>query len=452
MRLATAAVALATAIALCATAWPARSQQTPERWYVLHCGALLAVPGQAPLVKVSVIVKGERIQEVRNGFVEAKTIERPRDVKIETLDLREAFVLPGLIDAHVHITLEERPLNPRNDRTGDADVAIRSLVVAENLLRAGFTTLRDLGSSGRAIFALRDAIRERVVVGPRLVVAGEPITPTGGHSDPRLSMSGELMSAPGPAEGIADGPYEVRKAVRIQIERGADVIKVTATGGVLSASNAGTDQQLLDDELKEAVQVAHMLGRRVAAHAHGAAGIKAALRAGVDSIEHGTFLDDDAIGLFKQTGAFLVPAVMAGETVAERAKIAGYYPPAVQQKALEVGPRVKKALSSAHAAGVKIAFGTDSGVPDHGSNAREFVYMVQAGLSEMEAIRSATVGGAELLGLSREIGSVEPGKLADLVATQRNPLVDITELQRVVFVMKSGRPFKNDLPGAPPVN
>lgn len=452
MRLATAAVALATGIALWAIGLPARSQQISERWYVLHCGALLAVPGQAPLVKVSVIVKGNRIGEVRNGFVEAKTIERPRDVKIETLDLREAFVMPGLIDAHVHISLEERPLNGRNDRTGDADVAIRTLVVAEELMRAGFTTLRDLGSSGRAVFALRDAIQDGIVTGPRLIVAGEPITPTGGHSDPRLSNRDELMPPPGAAEGIADGPYEVRKAVRMQVERGADVIKVTATGGVLSESNAGTDQQLLDDELKEAVLVAHMMGRKVAAHAHGAAGIKAALRAGVDSIEHGTFLDEDSIGLFKQTGAFLVPAVMAGETVAERAKIAGYYPPSVQAKALEVGPRVKKALSMAHAQGVKIAFGTDSGVTDHGSNAREFVYMVQAGLSEMEAIRSATVGGAELLGLAREIGTIEPGKTADLVATQRNPLVDITELQRVVFVMKSGRPFKNDLPGAPPVN
>jgi imidazolonepropionase-like amidohydrolase len=452
MRFATAAVALGAAFALCATALPARSQQSSERWYVLHCGALLAMPGQAPLSKVSVIVKGGRIQEVRNGFVEAKTIERPRDVKIETLDLREAFVLPGMIDAHVHISLEERPLNGRSDRTDDADVAIRSLVVAEELLRAGFTTLRDLGSSGRAVFALRDAIRDGIVTGPRLIVAGEPITPTGGHSDPRLSHHHELLPSPGPAEGIADGPFEVRKAVRAQIERGADVIKVTATGGVLSESNAGTEQQLLDDELKEAVQVAHMLGRRVAAHAHGAAGIKAALRAGVDSIEHGTFLDEEAIGLFKQTGTFLVPAVMAGETVAERAKIAGYYPPSVQAKALEVGPRVKKALSTAHAQGVKIAFGTDSGVTDHGSNARELAYMVQAGLSEAEAIRAATVGSADLLGLAREIGTVEPGKTADLIATQRNPLVDITELQRVVFVMKSGRPFKNDLPGAPPVD
>jgi imidazolonepropionase-like amidohydrolase len=452
MRFATAAVALAAAIALGAIALPARSQQISERWYVLHCGALLAVPGQAPLMKVSVIVKGERVSEVRNGFVEAKTLERPRDVKVETLDLREAFVLPGMIDAHVHISLEERPLIGRGDKLNDADVTLRSLVVAQELERAGFTTLRDLGSSGRAVLALRDAIREGLVSGPRLIVAGEPITPTGGHSDPRLSYRDELLPPPGVAEGIADGPFEVRKAVRAQVERGADVIKVTATGGVLSESNAGTDQQLLDDELKEAVQVAHMLGRRVAAHAHGAAGIKAALRAGVDSIEHGTFLDDDSIALFKQTGAYLVPAVMAGETVAERAKIAGYYPPSVQQKALEVGPRVKKALAAAHAAGVKIAFGTDSGVTDHGSNAREFVYMVQAGLSEMEAIRAATVGGAELLGLSREIGTIEPGKLADLVATQRNPLVDITELQRVVFVMKSGRPFKNDLPGAPPVN
>jgi len=428
--------------AVCVSVYPpdAGAQTDLERWFVLHCGTLLSIPGDAPVLKVSVIVKGDRVYEVRNGFVDPTTIERPAGVEVVAIDLRDAFVLPGLIDAHTHVSLDSRPQSPWNALDeSEADVAIRSVRSAENLLRAGVTTARDLGSSGRAVFALRDAIAEGVVPGPRLIVAGEPISPTGGHSDETLGYPDELLPTPGAEQGIADGPIEARKAVRAQVKRGADVIKLTATGGVLSRVDSGTGLQFFDDELRAIVDTAHLLGRKVAAHAHGVEGVKAALRAGVDSIEHGAFLDDEAIELFLKTGAFLVPTVLAGETVAERAKTSGYYPRAVERKALEVGPQLKVALQRAHARGVRIAFGTDSGVSPHGENARELAYMVESGMKEMDVIVAATRSSAELLGLSQEIGTIEPGKLADLIATQRNPLVDITELQRVRFVMKDGQ-------------
>jgi imidazolonepropionase-like amidohydrolase len=413
----------------------------PERWYVIQCGILLRVPGEPPLVRVSVIVKGSRIDEVRNGFVDGQTLERPSDVTVETIDLREAFVLPGLIDAHTHITQQPRTALRPGARESDAHTAVRSVGLAARLLQAGFTTIRDLGSTGDAAFALRDAIREGAIAGPRMVVSGDPITPTGGHTDasPLSAEAGKTSVA------TVDGASEARKAVRRLVRRGSDVIKVTATGGVLSDTGSGVDQQLFADELEAAVQTARLLGRKVAAHAHGAAGIKAALRAGVDSIEHGTYLDEEAIQLFRATGAFLVPTVLAGETVAERAKASGYYPPDVERKALEVGPQVKVALARAVAQGVRIAFGTDSGVVEHGENAREFVYMVEAGMDEMAAIVAATVSAAELLGLRDQVGTAEPGKLADLIATRRNPLLDITELQRVQFVMKDGRIFRNEV-------
>lgn len=412
-------------------------------WTLVQCGALLAVPGEDPLSKVSVLVDGVRVREIRRGFVDPVVLEIPSGVEVRTVDLTRSFCMPGLIDAHTHMTREasgDRWL--RFISESDAKVAIRATGFARRTLEAGFTTVRDLGSSGRAAFALRDAIEEGLVVGPRMLVAGAPITPTGGHGDPTLGFREDLLAPPGALEGVADGPVGVRKAVRLQVKRGADVIKLTATGGVLSNTAAGTDQQFFDDELEAIVKTARSLGRRVAAHAHGADGIKAALVAGVDSIEHGTYLDDAAIRLFLQRGAYYVPTVLAGETVAERARVEGYYPAPVRAKALEIGPRIKDALRRAHSAGVKIAFGTDSGVSRHGENAREFAYMVEAGMTEMEALRAATVGAADLLGVLADVGTVEVGKRADLVATARNPLIDITELQRVVFVMKDGTIYK----------
>ena len=439
---------LAAWVAACAVvaalAAPSASRAAPPtRWYVIQCGILLRIPGQPPLLRVSVIVKGNTIDEVRNSFVDGQTLERPSDVTVETIDLRDAFVMPGMIDAHTHITQQPRGSVVRSSAyQSDAHTAVRAVGLAARLLQAGFTTIRDVGSTGDAAFALRDSIRDGAIAGPRMLVSGDPITPVGGHADLTIPPYDVTPLA---RLNVINGPIEARGAVRALVRRGADVIKVTATGGVLSDAGSGIEQQLFADELTAAVETAHLLGRKVAAHAHGAAGIKAALRAGVDSIEHGTYLDDEAIALFLASGAFLVPTVLAGETVAERAKTPGYYPPDVERKALEVGPRVKLALARAAAAGVRIAFGTDSGVVDHGENARELVYMVEAGMSESAAITAATMSAAELLGLSDRLGSVEPGKLADLVATRRNPLLDITELQRVQFVMKDGRIYRNDL-------
>jgi len=415
-----------------------------ERWFVVQCGTLLAVPGEAPILKVSVIVKGNRVYEVRNGFVDPMTIERPATVEVVAVDLREAFVMPGMVDSHVHVTMASEASFARPEVDSEADEAIHAVRFAGDLLRAGITTARDLGSRGRTVFALRDAIEAGTVPGPRLLVAGATITSTGGHGDSRFGAEEWPSAGTEPlgsraAEGVADGVAEARKAVRTQVKKGADVIKVAATGGVLSAGGSATTRQLFDDELRAMVDTAHQLGRKVAAHAHGADGVKAALRAGVDSVEHGSFLDDEAIELFLQTGAFLVPTVLAGETVAERAKVSGYYPPAVQRKALQVGPELRRSLRRAYERGVRIAFGTDSGVSPHGENARELVYMVEAGMPEKDVLVAATRSSAELLGLQDEIGTIEPGKRADLIGLRRNPLLDITELQRVRFVMKDGR-------------
>ncbi len=420
-------------------AWAQTAETPPERWTVLHCGALLAVPGEAPLRNITVVVKRGRIDALLKGLVDPATLPGVEGVEVERVDLSDYFVLPGLIDAHTHITAEySSDVRLRQLQQSDADTALQAVSHARRTLEAGFTTVRSLGSSGDAAFALRDAIAQGIVPGPRILVAGEAITPTGGHSDHTLGYREDLFPLPGVARGIADGPDACRRAVRAQVKRGADVIKLTATGGVLSPTAAGTEQQLFADELEAIVETAHLLGRKVAAHAHGTRGVNAALRAGVDSIEHGTFLDDESIGLFIETGAYLVPTLLAGETVAERARISGYFPPEVGAKALQVGPAIRLAFARAHAGGVRIAFGTDSGVSRHGDNAREFGYMVAAGMSEMESIVAATRNAAELLGLAHEIGSVEPNKAADLIATAGNPLVDIGALERVVFVMRDG--------------
>jgi len=410
---------------------------------VLLCGRLLAVPGEPPLENAVVVVVGERIQRV---VVEPDAWERlvERIDGESVIDLRDRFVMPGLIDCHTHITSEySRDRALRNVQETDADAAIDGVVYARRTLRAGFTTIRNVGSRGDAAFALRDAIDAGKVAGPRILVAGESISPTGGHSDSTHNYRDDLWDLPGAMEGIADGVAECRKAVRAQVKRGADVIKLTATGGVLSATAAGTDRQFFMDELRAIIDTAHLLGRKVAAHAHGADGIKAALRAGVDSIEHGTFVDDESIALFRETGAYLVPTILAGVTVAEKAEEPGYYPPMVADKAARVGPMIQDAFARAYEGGVRIAFGTDSGVSPHGENAREFLLMVEAGMPPMEAIKSATVNAADLCGLSDDLGTIESGKLADLIAVDGDPLQDIAQMQRVVFVMKAGQAFKD---------
>ncbi len=422
---------------------PAALAEAGEQWSVLHVGRLLAVPGEAPIERATVVVKDGRIAEVLGGYAAPGELAGAREATITLIDLTEAFVTPGFIDCHTHITMEMSPkIRMEWVQLSEADWALRGAAYAKRTLEAGFTTIRNVGSNERAAFALRDAIEAGHVPGPRILCAGHSITPTGGHGDTH-GYREDLFELPTAFQGVADGVDGCRKAVRAQVKRGADVIKITATGGVLSATNAGTEQQFFDDELEAIVETAHLLGRTVAAHAHGTAGINAALRAGVDSIEHGSLLDEESISLFKKTGAYLVPTLMAGEVVvAVATNFPDEFPAAVREKALMIGPAMMKSLGNAHREGVRIAFGTDSGVSAHGDNAREFELMVEAGMSEMDAIHAATINAAKLCGIEDEVGTIEVGKAADLVAVQGDPLKDIGALKEVMFVMRGGEVVK----------
>lgn len=413
-------------------------------WTIIHAGTLLAVPGVAPKTHQSVIIRDGRIIDVKAGFISPKTVTPDGDVRI--VDLSQRFVLPGLMDLHTHLTssrLDNALANKLRAVTkSDADNALSAFANAKRTLLAGFTTVRNLGSHGRAVFALRDAIAHGVVAGPRILVAGSTISSTGGHGDIHGFRQDVMNVLASPT--ICDGADSCRRAVRFAVKRGSDWIKIMATGGVLDESNAGTDQQLTDDELRAIVETAHALGRKVAAHAQGLNGINAALRAGVDSIEHGSFLDASSLKLFKQTGAYLVPTLMPPFVLVDKARTSTTIPPAIRAKILSVGPMKDRSVRRALKGGIKIAFGTDAGVYRHGRNAKEFELLVQAGMSEMAAIETATVNAADLLGLSDQIGTIEKGKAADMIAVSDSPLKDITELQRVVFVMRNGRVYKDE--------
>jgi imidazolonepropionase-like amidohydrolase len=399
----------------------------------IYAGTLIAIPGEEPLKEQTVVVKQGRILRIAQGY------ERP-PAGVTVIDLRNHFVLPGLIDSHVHMLSELGPGSKlRLVEEDESMAALRGAQYALRTLRAGFTTVRDLGQRSPAIFALRRAIDEGIVAGPRLVVAGSTLSPTGGHAQTygyRDEINHFFSST-----GKCDGADDCRRAVRQQISRGADVIKLVATGGVLSDIKAGTDQQFTDDELKSIVETAHKLGRKVAAHAHGTDGLNAALRAGADSIEHGSYLDATSIALFRRSGAWYVPTVIAGVTAANYARMGNFLSEAQKAKALKVGPQIQDALRRAHGGGVKIAFGTDSGVSPHGLNAREFSLMVGAGMTPTEALRSATVSAAELLGLQASIGTLEPGKFADIVAVAEDPRRNVKTLEAMQFVMRSGQVY-----------
>jgi imidazolonepropionase-like amidohydrolase len=424
---------------------PAAPSHPPEPVLAIRCGHILTQPGTPWRAATTVVVVGDRIVAVEpeSPAIDPAAYERP-GAQVREIDLRGWWVLPGLIDCHVHLTHQFDPTTRlRAVEETDPDNAIRGVLFARRTLEAGFTTVRDLGGNGDAIFALKKGVERGDIIGPRMVIAGKAISIMGGHADPTLGYRQDVFGTPGIEQGIADGPAECAKAVRFQIKRGADVIKLTATGGVLSASTAGLAQHFSDGELAAIVATAHALGRKAAAHAHGTDGINAALRAGVDSIEHGTYLNDESIRLFKEKGAYYVPTLLAGKTVAENAKIPGFYIAIVARKAEQVGPRVIEAFRAAHAAGVKIAFGTDSGVSPHGQNAREFALMVEGGMKPGEAIDAATVKAADLLGLQDQVGTLQRGKLADLIAVKGDPEADITELERVGFVMKGGVVYKS---------
>jgi len=404
---------------------------------IIHAGTLLAVPGNTPASNQSIIIEGTHIARVEDGFVD------PADISgdVTVVDLSDKFVLPGLMDMHVHILGELGP-NSRMEalQVTTSMQALKGAMHAKRTLDAGFTTVRDLGGKPEAIYALRDAINNGFVPGPRIIAAGSSLAATGGHGDID-GVKAELLTLWTP-ETICDGPYECRRATRYAIKYGADWIKITATGGVLSDTATGTDQQMTDDELREIMDTAHGLGVRVAAHAHGTDGINAALRAGVDTIDHGSFLDRDSIRLFKQTGAYLVPTLSPSFKVPSLMEGNPFFTEAIKAKALAASAASKANFGSAYEAGVKIAFGTDSAVTKHGDNADEFGMMVESGMTEMDAIRSATVVAAELLEMSDTLGTIEPGKMADIIAVDHSPLDDITALENVSVVIKEGRQMK----------
>ena len=428
-------------------AGPSNPYATGPETTIIHAGILLDVPGNPVKREHTVVVKHGKIDSIHAGYLETGEIEGSGNDKV-LIDLSGQFIMPGFIDLHVHIS-KEYGQNAKLETVtmSDADNALTAAMYAHRTLDAGFTTIRDLGSRGRSVFALRDAIKAGKVPGPRILVAGDAITATGGHGDIH-GFRQEVLDAI-PSTATCDGPDSCRAAVRRQVKRGADVIKVTATGGVLSETAAGTGQQLTDDELKAIVETAHSLGRKVTAHAHARDGIEAALRAGVDSIEHAMWADEDTMKVFVETGAWMIPTIYpitaVGDTPEKMKKGPfGHLPPPIMEKLLQLGRQPKDMGALAYEMGVKIALGTDSGVSPHGENANEFIEYVNIGMSNMEALMAGTVHAATAAGIEDKTGMLEPGKAADIVAMPGNPLDDIAAVLGVTFVMRDGVVFKHE--------
>jgi imidazolonepropionase-like amidohydrolase len=408
-------------------------QVQAQKTYI-WCGTLIDGISNEAKMSMTVVVEKNKITAVQAGFIQGAATDK-------IVDLKNGTVTPGWMDMHVHLSSETSPTQYiESFQLNEADYAYKSVAFAKRTLLAGFTTVRDAG--GKVIPALRNAINAGTIEGPRIVAAGKAIGSTGSHADPTNSYRADLMGDPGPDKGVANGVEECMKAVRQRYKEGSDVIKIMSTGGVLSVAASGSGAQYTEEEIKAIVQTARDYGMKVMCHAHGAEGIKRAIRSGVTSIEHGSLLDDECIELFKKFSAWYVPTLTAGRSVADSAKKPGYYPAVVAQKALEIGPKLKASFSKAHAAGVKIAFGTDAAVFKHGMNWLEFTYMIEAGMKPMDAIKAATINAATLLGKQDVLGSIETGKLADIVAVEGNPLKDAQAFGRVVFVMKDGIVYK----------
>jgi imidazolonepropionase-like amidohydrolase len=405
---------------------------------LIHAGHLIDGKADSLRNAMTVIVEGDRIVDIVPGYSEPSADDT-------LIDLKDATVMPGLMDMHTHLSSElSKKSYLERFQLDEADYAFKAAAYAERTLMAGFTTVRDLGDRYNVSISLRNAVDQRLIKGPRIFTAAKSLATTGGHADPTNGMNSLLAGDPGPQDGVVNGPADAAKAVRQRYKDGADLIKITATGGVLSVAKSGLNPQFSDAELEAIVKTANDYDFHVAAHAHGAEGMKRAIRAGVHSIEHGTFLDAEAMALMKERGTWYVPTIMAGEWVAEKAAIDGYFPELVRPKAAAIGPEIKDTFANAYKAGVKIAFGTDSGVSAHGDNAQEFGLMVEGGMPAMEAIQAATARAAELLGVEDSLDSIEAGKTADLVAIPGNPLDDITLMESVTFVMKGGIVFKSD--------
>lgn len=403
-----------------------------EQW--LHCGKMLDV-------KSGKLLSDQWIK-VTNNQISSILSSAPKHAP-NLVNLKGKTCLPGLMDMHVHLDMEMNPkayaarftLNP-------ADLAFRAQEYAQRTLNAGFTTVRNPGDSYNVTISLRNAINQGWVKGPRIFSAGKSLATTGGHADPTNGFNAKLIGDPGPKQGVINSVDDAKKAVRQRYKEGADFIKITATGGVLSLAKSGQNPQFTHKELKAVIDTAKDYGMHVAAHAHGTEGMLRAVEAGITTIEHGTYMDKAVINAMKKNGTYYVPTIIAGKFVAEKSKIDGFFPEIVRPKAATVGPKIQSTLEKAYKSGVKIAFGTDSGVSPHGENAKEFEYMVEVGMPELAAIQSATITTAELLEVSDSLGSIEAGKLADIIAVDSNPLKDIKTLQNVTFVMKNGEVIK----------
>jgi imidazolonepropionase-like amidohydrolase len=408
---------------------------TAQKTYI-QCGKMLDVVSGTTKSSVTIVVEGNKIIDIKDGYVSGTSADK-------IIDLKNKTALPGLMDCHVHLEDQFSKTTIIDAvRESDADIAFKSAVYAKRTLLAGFTTVRDLGGTGVNI-ALRNAVNKGETIGPNILTAGTAISATGGHMDPSVGFRDDLFrQLPGPEQGVADGKDEVMKAVRFQFKKGADLIKIASTGGVLDLSKDGSGAQYSIEEIKTIVETAKDYGMKVACHAHGAEGIRRAILGGVTSIEHGTFMNEEDMELAKQYGTWYVPTIIAGKSVADSAKIPGYFPAVITRKALEVGPQIQNTFAKAYKAGVKIAFGTDAGVYAHGKNYIEFQYMTEAGMPALEAIRAATLYASDLLGIKDERGSITVGKMADIIAVDSDPLKDVKVFANVNFVMKEGVVYK----------
>jgi imidazolonepropionase-like amidohydrolase len=404
---------------------------------ILHCGKMIDVEKSMVEKEISIFISEGKITKIQNGYVTGASNDK-------VIDLKSKTVMPGLMDMHVHMESESSPKRYEETfRENESYVALKATQYCDRTLMAGFTTVRDLGGSGVNV-SLREAIKNGFIKGPRIYTCEKAIATTGGHADPTNGVKDELKGDPGPKEGVINSPEEAAKAVRQRYKNGADCIKITSTGGVLSVASDGSGPQFTIDEITAVVKAANDYGFVTAAHAHGVEGMKRAVIAGISSIEHGTFMTKEIMDLMKQKGTYYVPTITAGKYVAEKAKLPGFYNAMIARKALQVGPQIQATFAEAYKNGVLIAFGTDSGVSLHGENAKEFLYMVEGGMKPIEAIQAATKNAATLMKIYDKLGSISVGKIADIVATNEDPTIKIETMLQVPFVMKDGIVFKNE--------
>ena len=402
----------------------------------IQCGNLIDTKNGKTLTDKTIIVSNKLIKSIEDGFV------TPTDATAKVIDLKNKTVMPGWIDMHVHLEQQTSPTAYLDEFTlNEADIAYDAEGFAKTTLMAGFTTVRDLGGSGVNV-SLRNAINSGKVIGSRIFTAEKSLASTGGHADPTNGYRKDLMGNPGPKEGVVNSIEDARQAVRQRYKNGADWIKITATGGVLSVAKSGSNPQFTQEEIEVIVSTAKDYGMNVAAHAHGDEGMQRAVRGGVKTIEHGTEMSEVTMNLMIKYNAYLVPTITAGKYVAEKATVSGYYPAIIVPKALAIGPKIQSTFAKAYKMGVPIAFGTDAGVFPHGENAKEFIYMTEAGMPFMKALQSATVTNALLLDMDKKIGVLEPGYIADIIATNEDPTKNINTVTNVVFVMKDGVQYK----------